>query len=171
MIKFKLYLISIPVLLFLGCLEEISNVPRERSEATLIIVRNEGNSSDEMDLYLDSFLVAKTFQDKITEVVVPAGHHTIFFRYKHDNYGESIDIKPNSIIATRQFVLNAYMFDHVSFDSLNEDTLNKYMKDTLPKIQFKYYEATQKISTRRFNNILGDFEKCPLELREMNTKK
>jgi hypothetical protein len=122
-------------------------------------------------LYLDSFLVAKTFQDKITEVVIPAGNHTIFFRYKHDNYGKSINIRPNSIIATRQFVINAYMFDRVAFDSLNEDSLNKFMKDTLPKIEYKYYEATQKINTDRFNSILKDFEECSLELREIKPKK
>jgi hypothetical protein len=171
MINFKIYMVSISIFLFAGCLEEVSNVPREKLEATLIVVRNEGNSNDEVDLYLDSLLIGKTFQDKISEVIIPAGDHTIWFDYAHDHYGTKMTIKPNAIYATRQFVLEAYSFTRVAFDSLNEDSLNKFMKDTLPKIQYKYYEATQKINTRRFNQILRDFEECSLEIREINPKK
>jgi hypothetical protein len=156
--------------LFLSCLEEVSNVPRENLEATLIVIRNEGNSSDEVNVFIDSLLVAKTYQDKITEVLIPAGQHTLFFEYSHDYYGEKILIKPNSLIATRQYVLDAYNFTRVAFDSLPEDSLNKYLHDTLPTVKFKYYEATQKINTGEFNRRSGDFEDCKLELRTYDSK-
>ena len=170
MINFKIYLFLLPFVIFTGCLEEVANVPRETLEATLIVVRNEGNSDDEVNLFLDSFLVAKTFQDKISEVTIPAGQHTIFFEYDNDYYGQNIVIKPNSIIATRQYVLDAYMFKRVAFDSLTEDNLNLFLKDTMPILKYKYYEAKQKVSTSKYNNIVSDFEKCTLELKEMKPR-
>jgi hypothetical protein len=146
-------------------MEEISNVPREQLEATLIIVRNEGNMDDEINVFLDSLLVGKTYQDKISEIVIPAGQHTLFFEYGSDYYGQQLMIKPNTLIATRQFAMEAYSFSRIAFDSLPEDSLNKYLKDTLPIIKFKYYEAKQKINTRQFNKRLTDFQDCKLELR------
>jgi hypothetical protein len=146
-------------------------VSREPLEALLVVVRNEGNSDDEVPIFIDSFLVAKTFQNTISQVTIPAGQHTIWFSHKHDYYGESINIAPNSLLATKQFVLNAYAFDRVSFDSLNEDGFDTLMKSTLPKVQYKYYDATQKTSTPRFKEILKDFEKGSLNLRDLNTKK
>ncbi|HUI92467.1 MAG TPA: hypothetical protein VLX68_09500 [Chitinivibrionales bacterium] len=166
----KICFIAVSVTLIAGCLEEVSNVPREKEEALFIIVRNEGNSDEAVDFYVDSLLVGKTFKDKITEAVVPAGEHTLFFEYDHDHYGTTIDIAPNSVIAVRQYVLNAYMFHRVAFDSLNDDSLNFFLKQNLPVVKYNYYEATQKVNTWRFSHILADFEKCPIDIRTVHPR-
>jgi hypothetical protein len=126
---------------------------------------------DEINVFLDSLLVGKTFQDKISEIVIPAGEHTLFFEYGNDYYGQKLTIKPNSLIVTRQFAMEAYSFSRVAFDSLPEDSLSKFMKSSLPVIKFKYYEATQKINTSKFKRRLTDFQDCKLELRTYDKQK
>ena len=136
-----------------GCLVEVTNLNRQKEEATLIIVRDEGNSDSEVYVYVDSLFVGITKKDVITEIVIPAGKHYILFEHRNDFIGKLFHFKPNSVLALRQFVLYAFVFNHLSTEGIDENELAEALK-SLPKDQYAYYVAKEKMRSKDFFKLI-----------------
>lgn len=154
-IRFLILLAMLPCV-FQSCLAKVTNLQRQKEEATLIIVRDEGNSDSEVYVYVDSLYVGITKKGVISEIVIPAGKHYILFEYGKDFTGRLFYFKPNSVLAIRQFVLYAYVYKHLSTEGIDEKELTEVLKN-LPKDQYAYYVAKEKMRSNDFLKLIkGD---------------
>ncbi len=155
----KTFLIFPLINLFLfNCLVETTQIKREPAEATLIIIRDGGNSDDDINVYIDSFFVGVTKQNTITYIIMPAGSHYLFFENDDDFLTAEITMAKDEVAFCRQFFLDAHVFSYLKAEFLEQPLADRLLtKPTLAKESYAYYLATEKMVTTDFQELVLDF--------------
>ena len=153
-----------------GCLEQVSFVPRAPAEATLLVIRDGGNENDEINVFVDSLLVGKTFQNGVSVITVPAGNHYLIFEWKREYSGGYIDLAEKKVLGIRQFIMDAYIYKQFTNSAIADTEIaSRLQNQNLSRHNFSYREAKEKMNTDDYLDCIKDIE-SPFELNGRGIK-